>query len=206
MAEDIFNQFEGFVLAGGKSSRMKTDKAFLEFGGETFLSRAVRTLSPVCDGRTKIILNPNQTAPGIYECVYDVFTERGALGGIHAALENCRSEWAIILAVDLPFVSSAAIGRLKQIALESSEFSAVVPIQNDGRLQPLCAVYRAADCLPKLEDLLSRTASASVRDFLELVPTRRVQQNELTDGSADLFFNVNEPDEYQQIIRSISQL
>lgn len=199
------NFFEGYVLAGGKSSRMGADKAGLKFGDETFLTRAVRTLAPVCDGQIKIILNRNQTAPENIECIYDEFAERGALGGIHAALKNCRSIWAVILAVDLPFVSSAAVEQLKQIAFQSNEFSVVAPVQNDGRLQPLCAVYRAADCLPKLEDLLGRTASASVRDFLKLVPTRRVQQNKLTDsGNEDLFFNVNEPEEYQLIIDSIS--
>ena len=194
-------KFEGYILAGGKSSRMGADKANLKFGGETFLTHAARTLAPVCEGRIKIILNTNQAAPENYECIYDIFPERGALGGIHAALNDCRSDWAIILAVDLPYVLSEAIERLKQFALESNEFSAVVPVQNDGRLQPLCAVYRAADCLPKLEDLLSRTTSASVKDFLELVPTSRVEQDRLTTKAVEeLFFNVNLPADFQLLI------
>jgi molybdopterin-guanine dinucleotide biosynthesis protein A len=200
MNENVFNQFEGFVLAGGKSSRMKTDKAYLEFGGETFLTHAARTLAPVCEGRVKIILNRNQTAPENFEYICDEFAERGALGGIHAGLKNCRTVWAIILAVDLPFVSSAAIQKLIQIALETNEFSAIVPVQRDGRLQPLCAVYRVNDCLPKLENLLNKTSSASVKDFLQLVPTRRIEQIELTtDAGEDLFFNVNRPADFRQL-------
>jgi len=198
-----FDNFTGYVLAGGKSSRMKTDKAFLRFADETFLSRAVKTLSTVCQNRVKIVLNKMQmnyveNLPDQVPHIFDCFESRGALGGIHAALTDCQSEWAIILAVDLPFVSSAAIRGLKQIAFESKEFSAVVPIQNDGRLQPLCAVYRVNNCLPKLENLLNKTTFASVKDFLKLIPARRVEQSELTSvADEDLFFNVNHPSDFQ---------
>ncbi|HEY0050502.1 MAG TPA: NTP transferase domain-containing protein, partial [Pyrinomonadaceae bacterium] len=79
--------FSGYVLAGGKSSRMKTDKAFLKLRGETFLERAVRALSRACGERVKIVINENQKAKFAksfpsFDFVFDVFSERGALGGI----------------------------------------------------------------------------------------------------------------------------
>ena len=191
------NLFQGFVLAGGKSSRMKTDKANLKFGGETFLERAVQTLAPICDGNVKIVLNQNQIAPTNYKCVRDVFKRRGAVGGIHAALRNCQSDWAIILACDLPFVTGAAIEFLRQTAASSNEFSAIVPKQPDGKLQPLCAVYRVSDCLPVGEKLLRETDSVSMRDFLELIPTRIVEFDQSTNEN--LFFNVNHQSDYEII-------
>jgi molybdopterin-guanine dinucleotide biosynthesis protein A len=76
-----------------------------------------------------------------------------------------------------------------------------VPLQTDGRPQPLCAVYRAEDCLPKLENLLNETPSAAVRDFLKIVPTRFIGQEELTsNGREDLFFNVNHPSDFQTLV------
>jgi molybdopterin-guanine dinucleotide biosynthesis protein A len=201
--------FSGYVLAGGKSARMKTDKAFLQIKGETFLTRAVKTLSSVCKKSVKIVLNPAQTdfiekLPNRVPHIFDSYENRGALGGIHAALRDCPSEWAIILAVDLPFVSSKAVKNLAKIVYLSQDFSAVVPVQTDGRLQPLCALYHAEDCLPKLENLLKETVSASVKDFLKLIPVRFVEQNELAAVErSNLFFNVNEPDEYKSAIRSI---
>jgi molybdopterin-guanine dinucleotide biosynthesis protein A len=200
------NKFEGFVLAGGKSQRMKTDKAFLRIGGETFLTRAVKTLSSTCKNRVKTVLNKTQTSfikrfPNQIPHIFDVYENRGALGGIHAALSDCQSGWAIILAVDLPHVTSEVIENLSRIAFKSKDFAALVPIQTDGRPQPLCAVYQAKYCLPRLENLLNESASASVKDFLELVPTRFVEQDELTTNvGEDLFFNVNRPSDLQILV------
>ncbi len=201
-----FNNLTGYVLAGGKSSRMGMDKAFLKFGGETFLTRAVKTLSTVCENRVKIIVNKVQTyfvekLPADVPQIFDAYENRGALGGVHAALSDCQSGWVIILAVDLPHVTSEAIENLARIAFESKSFAAIVPIQTDGRPQPLCAVYQAKYCLPRLENLLNESAAASVKDFLELVPTRFVEQDELTTNvGEDLFFNVNRPSDLQILV------
>jgi molybdopterin-guanine dinucleotide biosynthesis protein A len=197
--------FSGYVLAGGKSSRMKTDKAFLQIKGETFLTRAVKTLSSVCKKNVKVVLNPAQTAiienlPDSVPHIFDCYENRGALGGIHAALRDCLSEWAIILAVDLPRVTNQAIENLVKIVCSSKDCAAIVPIQADSRWQPLCAAYRAKDCLPKLENLLNEAASVSVRDFLKLLPTRFIGQNEIAmNKSEDLFFNVNRPSDFQML-------
>ena len=200
-----FDNFTGFVLAGGKSSRMETDKAFLEIGGETFLTCAVKTLQTVCENRVKIVLNQTQShfikrLPESVPHIFDVYENRGAPGGIQAALANCETKYAVILAVDLPFVTTEAIENLANIALSSNKYIAVVPRQNDGRWQPLCAVYRARYCLPALENLLETNDSASVRDFLELIAPRYINQNKLTaDEATDIFFNVNHPADFQRI-------
>jgi molybdopterin-guanine dinucleotide biosynthesis protein A len=202
--------FSGFVLAGGKSSRMKTDKAFLKFRDETFLERAVDTLSPFCGKKVKVVINENQRSkfekrfPSL-EFVFDIFPERGALGGIHAALKNSRSTWAIILACDLPFVTKETIKTLSEIALNLPEnIAAVVPEQSDGRIQPLCAVYRVKDCLPEIEKILNNEDSPSMKDFLKIVPTRFVEAVELASGeqSESLFFNVNHPSDFESIGKS----
>jgi molybdopterin-guanine dinucleotide biosynthesis protein A len=197
-----FDDFTGYVLAGGKSSRMKTDKAFLPFGDESFLNRAVRTLSVVCGSRVKIVLNQTQThfierLPAAIPHIFDCLPNCGAPGGIHAALKDCETKYAIILAVDLPLVTPEAIEKLAKITIATNNYAAIVPRQNDGRLQPLCAVYSIADCLPKLEILMNQSDSASVKDFLNLIAPHFIRQIDLTaDTAKDLFFNVNRPDDF----------
>lgn len=192
------SNFTGFILIGGKSSRMGADKFTLELNGKTFLERAVETLSKNCES-VKMVLNQTQNIETNLEIVRDVYTERGALGGIHAALKNCETKFAIILAVDLPFVSTEAIEKIAEFALDTNKFVAFVPRQTDERAQPLCAVYRANYCLPTLEKLLEETDSASVKDFLELIYPKYIDQNCLSDDE-NLLHNVN----YQADLTSFS--
>ena len=180
---------------------MGADKAFLEFDGETFLERAVKTLAEICD--VKIVLNQSQThfiekLPAGTKYIFDVFENRGAPGGIHTALQNCAGEFAVILAVDLPFVTTEAIENLANFALASNKYIATVPRQTDGRPQPLCAIYRAKYCLPTLEKLLNENDSASVRDFLDLIFPKYVEAKRL-DANDNLLFNVNFPSDFEQM-------
>jgi molybdenum cofactor guanylyltransferase len=198
------SEFSGYVLAGGKSSRMGANKALLKFAsGETFLERAVNNLKTVCRNRVKVVVNKKQfdqfseRFPG-FEYIFDVLPARGALGGVHAALLDCATDFAVVLAVDLPLVNGETLENLARLAL-SKNVAAVVPTQADGRAQPLCAVYRVKKCLSPLEFFLSEQESASARFFLRrLDSVWFVPQNEL---SADerIFFNVNRPEDFAAV-------
>lgn len=195
--------FSGYILTGGKSSRMGKDKAFLEINGKTFLENAVDALEPCCSS-IKIVLNKSQThfiekLPDQIPCIFDIFENRGAPGGIHAALKDCETEFAVILAVDLPFVSSETAKKLCEIAMSFNEFSAFVPRQINGILQPLCAVYRVKNCLFEIEIFLGTKKNASVRNFLNKIPIKIVEQKILSDKN-DVFLNVNNPQEFTEII------
>src|ERR1035441_205521 len=90
----------GYVLAGGKSSRMgvNIDKAFLEIGGQTLLERAVSVVGLVC-GEVAVVGDPAKfgTARPV---VSDIFLGCGPLGGIHTALVHSSAELNLMLAVD----------------------------------------------------------------------------------------------------------
>lgn len=194
------SEFTGFVLIGGKSSRMGEDKFSLQFNGKTFLENAVDALKEVCENRVKLVLNQTQTIETELPFVRDIYENRGALGAIHAALKNCETKFAVVLAVDLPFVTNEIIEKLAEITLSSNKFLANVPRQTDGRIQPLCAVYRAKYCLPTLERLMNENENASPRDFLELINTRYINQNLLSnDSETDIFHNVNHPADFHSL-------
>lgn len=195
------NDFTGYILAGGKSSRMGTDKVFLKIGNKTFIENAVEILKLVCKDRIKIVLNPKQDhfiekLPPNIPHIFDIFENRGALGGIHSALKNCETKFAIILAVDLPFVTKEAIDRLANIAIESKEFSAIVPQQNDGRLQPLCAIYQVENCLPKLEEFLSKNVSSAVHNYVESIGAKIIDIKILS-SKQNFLANINTPQDFE---------
>ena len=190
--------FSGYILTGGKSSRMGTDKAFLQIGGKTFIEKAVETLITNCE-LVKIVLNKSQThfiekLPAEIPHIFDIYANRGAPGGIHAALQDCETEFTIISAVDLPFITGTAIGKLCEIAITSKKIAAFVPRQNDGKLQPLCAIYRTKKCLLRLNEMLQANESVSMRDFLDAIETRIIKAEIL--GNENLLVNVNSPQDF----------
>jgi molybdopterin-guanine dinucleotide biosynthesis protein A len=183
----------GFVLAGGKSSRMggNTDKAFLDFRGQTLLERALGVVGAVC-GKVAIVGDPAKFAKyagaGI---IADIFPGCGPLGGIHAALMESSAELNLMLAVDMPFVSAKLLAFLFAAA-EGNESVVTVPRAGRG-LQPLCAVYR--------RDFASAAALALAAGNYKIdaaftrVPVRVIEEAELMAAgfSAQSFFNVNTP-------------
>jgi molybdopterin-guanine dinucleotide biosynthesis protein A len=188
------SQLQGFILAGGQSRRMGTDKAQLLIENETFVDRIATTLEAVTDSVT--LVGSRQSHPRVSSAP-DVYPGWGALGGVHAALAACTSEWAIVVASDLPFVTAELF---KYLASLRTDHDAVAPLQSDGRPQPLAALYRIEPCLARATQLIE-TGHRRPLDLLELVNTRWVPFTELTNlAQAERFFvNINTPDDYDAL-------
>ncbi|MBZ5531095.1 MAG: molybdenum cofactor guanylyltransferase [Acidobacteriia bacterium] len=148
------NNLSAFVLAGGKSTRMGTDKAALELDGRTLLEHALATLRSVAgDVCVDICILGSRQLYKDYgvEVIEDLFPGCGPLGGIHAALALARAPLNLIIAVDTPFLSPEFLRRLVQRAAESC--AVVTAPEIAGYRQPLCAVY-SLDFLPIAEQAL----------------------------------------------------
>jgi molybdopterin-guanine dinucleotide biosynthesis protein A len=188
----------GFVLAGGKSSRMGAgpdkDKVFMEFGGQTLLDRALTVMGTVCD-RVAIVGDPAKFAKygsSKYETVVaDIFPGCGPLAGIHAALAHSPAELNLMLAVDMPFVSRELLAFLLAAA-EGSDAIVTVPRSGKG-LQPLCAVYRR-DFSTVAEQAL-RAGKYKIDATFSSVSIHVIEEGELAAAgfSEQSFFNVNTP-------------
>lgn len=193
------NDIEGFILAGGLSSRMGEDKSRLRLGGRTFVEIAAGALAPLSGGVRVVGSRPGVESHGL-AVVRDVHEGLGALGGLHAALAACGARWAAVVSCDLPFVTAALFERLASLRGEGVD--AVAPVQDDGRPQPLCALYAAARCLDVAGELI-RAGELRPRVLLQTVRTRWVRFEELSDlGGSQLFFkNVNTPADYEEVKR-----
>lgn len=180
----------GFVLAGGKSSRMGRDKAFLEFEGKTLLARALETLAAVTPQAA--ILGPRSTFGGFGAVVEDVYPGRGPLGGIHAALASEHAaDLNLILAVDLPFVTGDLLRFIVDQARQSASVATVPYV--DGGWQPVCAVYRQ-EFVATAERALA-SGSNKIDAVFAAVPVCAVTEDDLIRFafSARMFDNLNTP-------------
>src|ERR1700730_11691463 len=95
----------GYVLAGGKSSRMGRDKALLELAGKPLVLHAVVKLRRVC--RDVHILSNRPQLEAYAPLVRDLHEGCGPLGGIEAALEHSQHDWNLFMPVDMPFLPSS---------------------------------------------------------------------------------------------------
>ena len=189
---------DAFILAGGASRRMGTDKSQLLIDNQTFIDRIADTLLKLTDSVT--IVGPTAIPP--FQNVPDVYAQWGALGGLHAALSASRREWTIVVACDLPFVTSELFLYLAGVRLDHH---AVVPFQPDGRPQPLAALYRKHPCLERATELIEAGRRRPL-DLLEAVNTRWVAFDEIRnlDQAEKFFVNINTPEDYYEAIRGYS--
>lgn len=184
----IRERLTGFVLAGGKSTRMGTDKAALSLEGRTLLEHALEILRQVAG--EVAILGPRQLYGGYgVPVIEDIYPGCGPLGGIHAALrhvaQTSRSaeqakpvipdteaipvpKLSLIIAVDTPFLEPKFLAYLAERARESG--AVVTTPEIAGYRQPLCAVY-SQEFLPIAEQALN------------LPSTRDARQGDQTDRS-----------------------
>ena len=126
----------------------------------------------------------------------DVYENWGALGGVHAALSASQSPWSLIVACDLPFVTAALFARLAGLR---EDFEAVAAIQNDGRPQPLAALYRTDPCLLRADQVIKSGERRPIA-LLQSVRTRWIAFSEIQElpGAEHFFDNINTPQDYEQ--------
>jgi molybdopterin-guanine dinucleotide biosynthesis protein A len=186
----------GFVTAGGRSARMGRDKAWLEVGGRAMIERVIAALAPVTR-KVAIIANSDEYNRLGLQVFSDTISGIGPLEAIRTALANSPAPRVVLAACDLPFVTSELFARLLAAA---DEETSVVPLDREGRLEPLCAVY-SKRALGPLTSLIE-SGERKVSKLLDLAPARLVSFEEISDlGGADLFFeNVNTPEEYRRAV------
>jgi molybdopterin-guanine dinucleotide biosynthesis protein A len=180
-----------FVLAGGKSTRMGTDKAFVMLDGCTLVARALAICRCVCSD-VRIVGDSLRYAP-FGPVIEDKFPGCGPLGGIHAALRASTSDLNLMLAVDLPFVSPALLQFLLRQARESASL-VTVPRAGHG-LQPLCAVYRRD--FAKVAEKALREGRYKIDALFDATSTRVIEEDDLNSAgfSPGVFRNLNTPEE-----------
>lgn len=185
---------QGFILVGGASSRMGTDKASLLLDGRTFVQRIAEELSAVTDSVTLIGRDSGKLHLNLPSAP-DAYPSWGALGGVHAALNASQLPWSLIVACDLPFVTARLFSSLTNLR---EDFEAVAPIQKDGHPQPLAALYRKDPCLVRADQLIKSGERRPIA-LLQSVRTRWTPFNEVQElpGAEHFFDNINTPQDYE---------
>jgi molybdopterin-guanine dinucleotide biosynthesis protein A len=185
------------IQAGGKSSRMGSDKALKPFLGHSLIEHVLQRVTHLAD---EVLITTN-FADGYrflsIPLVPDIIPGRGALGGLYTALEAARYPLVAVIACDLPFVN-ADILSLALSALTNTSIDAAIP-QTEHGLEPLHAIYRRSTCLPAVKAAIEADQWRLI-SWHHAVNVHVIGQSEIQSCDPDglAFFNLNTPDAFQE--------
>jgi molybdopterin-guanine dinucleotide biosynthesis protein A len=195
------------ILVGGRARRFGgRDKSALLVGGRTILQRQLEAIAPVADDVLVVgsgfsgIEGPAEAGPHNergpnWRVIQDRVPDAGPLAGLDAALAGARDDVLILLACDMPFVTSAF---LEYLVANAAGFEAVVP-RTDRGYHPLCAVYRRA-CRAMVSERLADGILA-MTGLVEAVRTRVIEPEDVErfGPGRRLLVNVNTPGEVDEL-------
>lgn len=185
------------ILAGGQSRRLGRDKAIEPFAGEPLIRRVIRRASDAVSANEVVVIVADSARAAAlpldhsHRTAVDVFPDCGSLGGIYTGLHASSTEWSLVTACDMPFLSADLLAHMTGLR---DGADAVVPIV-DGRPEPTHALYTRR-CLPAIEKRL-RAGQLKISGFFDDVSIRYVPESEIRNYDPDLlsFFNINRPED-----------
>ncbi len=186
-------QMSAVIIAGGKSSRMKEDKALLRFGGYTTLTAyQYNRLKPhflqlyISAKEHKFDLDA--------KVIIDRYAASSPLVALLSIFETLDDASIFVLSVDAPFVSVEVVQRLME---ESSEKDEIIIAKSPGGEQPLCGIYRRS-ILPLLREQFAKKEH-KLKALFAKASTKRVYFE-----SDEPFANLNYPDEYHKALKRVT--
>jgi molybdopterin-guanine dinucleotide biosynthesis protein A len=187
--------YAGYVLVGGRSSRMGRDKALLPFRGGALVQSVAGAVSEAV-GSATLVGDPGRYGALGYPVIPDLQPGEGPLGGILTALRHSGADWNFIAACDMPQLHPDKLRGMLDVLLSvllrvEMEADALLPAGPQGRPEPLCALYHR-----RCADAFETAFAAGVRKVTTALEPMRTLRVNVTEVS--LFQNVNTPEEWAQ--------
>ena len=186
------HKITGIILSGGKSRRMGKEKGLCHFRGKALIVYAIETLQPLCD---ELIISANNKLDEYqlfdFQVVSDEMAETGPIGGLFSCLKQSSNSIHLVISCDTPFVTQHVYLELLKY---SEDYQAVVPIHENGFIEPLSAVYHRS-CLPIVQQQIG-AGKFKMMDLLDRLNTKYVPIDSQIPGlKSSIFHNLNNPED-----------
>jgi molybdopterin-guanine dinucleotide biosynthesis protein A len=186
--------FSIVIQAGGKSSRMGTDKSLLSFRGTTLLDWLVGRVAHLTDDLLIISNNPALQKRMPYPVYPDIILDRGPLGGLFSGLSYAKREAVAMIACDMPLTNPVLLAEEARL-LDDLGVDVVIPAP-DGKTEPLHAVYRKSTCLAVVDSALQAGRSRLIEWHDQVrVHAMDLDAIKVFDPEMTAFININTPDD-----------
>ncbi len=187
------------VLSGGKSSRMRKNKALLKLENDLFVNRIIKRLCPL--GEVLLSVDKKEKYEGIEalskvdKVLVDEHADIGPIEGIYQSLKASSNDYVFVCAVDMPYIDERCVRYLEQFISDGVD---CVVMKEDDKVHPLCAIY-SKKCLPVLEKMISegRYRLVDIYNQVNVV----YASLELSCMDKVVVKNINTPDEYHDLMK-----
>jgi len=184
------NDRTGWVLVGGRSSRMGLDKALLPFEGRPLALRVADEVANVC-GSVALVGDPEKYRDLGLTVVPDELPGLGPLAGIEAALRLTSAEWNLVVACDMPALNPTIFRELFEACLAGGNADGALPEYPGGLVEPLCAVYHR-----RCHASIRRALQAGVRKVTESLQALEIRYVRVASDAP--FANLNTPEDLRK--------
>jgi len=184
----------GIVLAGGKSSRMGSDKGLIKIDNKTFVENVIAAMEPLVNEIIIVSNNPEYDQFGFYR-VEDDIKDSGPLAGLYSGLKYSNSEFNLVLSCDIPIIKTEILEKLIEVDYKNYE---VTQIESHNKTMPLIAIYQK-QCMHKCLELLQQD-ERRLRVAVNQLKTKTI----VIDSEYDPFVkNVNNKEDLKKINHAI---
>lgn len=184
-----------FILCGGKSSRMQSEKGLVLFQEKPFIEHIIQAILPIT-ANIQLITNTKEYDYLPYEKIADIVKDKGPLGGIYTALTNSETESNLILSCDIPLISTEL---LSELISKHNEEAGITVFATESRLHPLIGIY-SKKVLSVIKEAID-TNELKMMDFLAKVPHQIITIEESENFHLT---NINSVDELNDLNINLS--
>lgn len=181
-------EITAIILAGGKSSRMKTEKGLVPFRKKPLVLHVIDAVKKITNKIIIVTSNPEYKQLG-YPCIEDKMKDKGPLGGIYTGLFNSATQKNLLLGCDMPFLSE----RLLQEITANCGDEDVLLSEHHGLAEPLCSVFDK-NCMMQFRQLLEKN-QLKITDALVGLKTRVISFDKEEWFVGNEFANINSIEE-----------
>lgn len=192
------SQIRGYILAGGKSSRMGEDKGLKQFNGKALVQTVIDQMQLALDEVVIVSNNLDYKQFGLV-VIEDVIKNIGPAGGIYTALQHSISEKIFVVSCDMPFITCDAISFL----MKRSKDKEITLPEKDGKLEPLFGVYSKA-VLYQWKNLIDKDC-IKIQQMVKNFDLKIINVTGKSIFPDHLFKNINTPGEFTNALNSLRQ-
>ncbi|HMS64197.1 MAG TPA: molybdenum cofactor guanylyltransferase [Ignavibacteria bacterium] len=187
-------KINGYILAGGKSSRMGIDKGSMLFQNKPIIEYIIDQLQPAASKVVIVSNNSNKTKYEKFgiEVIEDEIKDSGPAGGIYTALNHSDTEMNFIVSCDMPFIKTNAV---RYVIENTEDFQITLPVHGEN-IETLFGVY-GTNCRSKWHELINQKNLKLQEMVLNFKLNKvNVDNNELFTES--IFMNINDKNDFEK--------